>query len=57
MALTARVVVDAMRLEDVPAVHEIERDMTKVTFDVISATLLPSADATIGLTLSGTHRT
>ena len=25
MALTARVVVDAMRLEDVPAVHEIER--------------------------------
>jgi cytochrome P450 len=30
------------------AIHEIERDMTKVTFDVISATLLPSADATIG---------
>ena len=28
--------------------HEIERDMTKVTFDVISATLLPSADATVG---------
>jgi cytochrome P450 len=28
--------------------HEIERDMTRVTFDVISATLLPSADATIG---------
>jgi cytochrome P450 len=30
------------------SVHEIERDMTKVTFDVISATLLPSADATVG---------
>jgi cytochrome P450 len=29
-------------------VHEIERDMTRVTFDVISATLLPSADATVG---------
>ncbi len=28
--------------------HEIERDMTRVTFDVISATLLPSADATVG---------
>jgi cytochrome P450 len=28
--------------------HEIERDMTMVTFDVISATLLPSADATVG---------
>lgn len=28
--------------------HEIEREMTKVTFDVISATLLPSADATVG---------
>ena len=30
------------------ATHEIERDMTRVTFDVISATLLPSADATVG---------
>ena len=30
------------------SIHEIERDMTKVTFDVISATLLPSADATVG---------
>jgi cytochrome P450 len=28
--------------------HEIERDMTRATFDVISATLLPSADATVG---------
>lgn len=28
--------------------HEIERDMTRVTFDVISATLLPSADTTVG---------
>ena len=25
MAMTARVVVDAMRLDDVPAIHEIER--------------------------------
>ena len=30
------------------SVHEIERDRTKITFDVISATLLPSADATVG---------
>jgi cytochrome P450 len=30
------------------SVREIEHDMTNVTFDVISATLLPSADATVG---------
>jgi cytochrome P450 len=30
-------------------VRNIERDMTRVTFDVISATLLPSADATVGV--------
>ena len=30
------------------SIHEIERDMTGVTFDVISATLLPSADSTVG---------
>jgi cytochrome P450 len=30
------------------ATHNIDRDMTRVTFDVISATLLPSADATVG---------
>ena len=30
-----------------PGVQPIDRDMTRVTFDVISATLLPSADATL----------
>ena len=36
------------RRESAGSVREIERDMTNVTFDVISATLLPSADATVG---------
>jgi cytochrome P450 len=31
-----------------PAVQPIDRDVTRATFEVISATLLPSADATIG---------
>ena len=35
------------------SMHEIERDMTRVTFDVISATLLPSADATVGPAIEG----
>jgi cytochrome P450 len=30
------------------ALHAIDREMTQVTFDVISATLLPSADDTVG---------
>jgi len=30
------------------AVHSIDRDVTRAAFEVISATLLPSADATIG---------
>ncbi len=30
-------------------VRNVERDMTRVTFDVISATLLPSADSTVGV--------
>ena len=29
--------------------HDIERDMIRVTFDVISATLLPSTDATVSI--------
>ncbi|MGH8736776.1 MAG: cytochrome P450 [Burkholderiales bacterium] len=31
-----------------PAVQPIDRDVTRATFEVVSATLLPSADATIG---------
>ncbi|MFN3746634.1 MAG: cytochrome P450 [Hyphomicrobiaceae bacterium] len=31
------------------AVHLIDQEMTRVTFDVISATLLPSADHTVGV--------
>jgi cytochrome P450 len=31
-----------------PAVQQVDRDVTRATFEVISATLLPSADATIG---------
>ncbi|HXR58392.1 MAG TPA: cytochrome P450 [Burkholderiales bacterium] len=31
-----------------PGVRSIDRDMQRVTFDVISATLLPSADETVG---------
>lgn len=31
-----------------PGVRPIDRDMARVTFDVISATLLPSADETVG---------
>jgi cytochrome P450 len=30
------------------AVQQVDRDMTRATFDVISATLLPSADGTLG---------
>jgi len=33
------------------SVHDIERDITRATFDVISATLLPSADTTVGAAL------
>src|SRR4029077_20856359 len=33
------------------SVQAIDRDMTHATFDVISATLLPSADATVGPTV------
>jgi cytochrome P450 len=29
-----------------PGVHDVDADMTRATFDVVSATLLPSADAT-----------
>ena len=45
---TTRDLVARWRQAPQGSVHEIERDMTKVTFDVISATLLPSADATVG---------
>ena len=31
-----------------PTVQQVDRDVTRATFEVISATLLPSADATIG---------
>lgn len=43
-----RQLVEKWRRQPSGATHEIERDMTRVTFDVISATLLPSADETIG---------
>ncbi|MBX9589051.1 MAG: cytochrome P450 [Hyphomonadaceae bacterium] len=36
--------------------HDIEHDMTRVTFDVISATLLPSADATVGAAIERSAR-
>ncbi len=45
---TTRNLVARWRQAPSGSIHEIERDMTKITFDVISATLLPSADATIG---------
>lgn len=45
---TTRALIDRWRQAPTGSVHEIERDMTKVTFDVISATLLPSADTTVG---------
>jgi cytochrome P450 len=36
--------------------HDIERDMTHLTFDVISDTLLPSADATVGAAIERSAR-
>lgn len=45
---TTRDLIARWRKAPTGSIHEIEHDMTKVTFDVISATLLPSADATVG---------
>jgi cytochrome P450 len=39
------------------AVQPIDRDVTRATFEVISATLLPSADGTIGPVLEGSMAT
>jgi cytochrome P450 len=45
---TTRALIAKWRQAPTGSIHDIERDMTRVTFDVISATLLPSADATVG---------
>jgi len=45
--------IEKWRRQPSGSTHEIERDMTRVTFDVISATLLPTADATIGPAIEG----
>ena len=37
------------------SVHAIDADMRRVTFDVISATLLPSADEAFALTFERFH--
>lgn len=43
--------VDRWRAAPAGSVQPIDRDMTRATFDVISATLLPSADRTVGTVL------
>jgi cytochrome P450 len=43
----ARDIVDTWRRSPPGSTHAIDRDMTKATFDVISATLLPSVDETV----------
>jgi cytochrome P450 len=47
----ARQVVERWRRAGTGVRHQIERDMTRATFDVICATLLPSGDASVGATV------
>lgn len=42
-----RDLVEGWRASGADAVRQVDRDMTRVTFDVISATLLPSGDRTV----------
>src|SRR5262249_17304186 len=46
-----RQLLDQWRRAGAGARHDVERDMTRVTFDVICATILPSGDATVGRTV------
>jgi cytochrome P450 len=47
----ARQLLDRWRRSPVGSRQQIERDMTRVTFDVVCATLLPSGDATVATTV------
>src|SRR5262245_31742419 len=46
-----RQLLDRWRSSPPGSVHQIDRDMTAITFDVICATLLPSSDATAGIAM------
>jgi cytochrome P450 len=43
--------IERWRAAPAGTVQQVDRDMTHATFDVISATLLPSADSTVGATV------
>lgn len=48
--------IDRWRYAPAGSVQDIDRDMTQATFDVISATLLPSADGTVGEVVEASTR-
>lgn len=43
----AEALLERWRAAPAGSVHDVDRDMTRITFEVISATLLPSADRTV----------